>query len=202
MLETGPKLCQCDDLHKLETFSKLYNLIQTLSKVLNITSQLIWPTQSVNTPVLKYSSSFTWPRDVYSVCKQSQRESVVGMLITGKTIRRRKKKDRGTVLSREAPESDNTDVLCYLIPDQVWIKMVVCRFIDNSYLFLKKVMKEKLFCQRQKVYYIPNFVNTFAVIPLPKCCSSWLQFIRTYTLTYIVINMHKSISISPYIKVP
>lgn len=24
MLETGPTLCQCDDLHKLETFSKLY----------------------------------------------------------------------------------------------------------------------------------------------------------------------------------
>lgn len=48
-----------------------------------------------------------------------QYESVVGMLITGKTIRRRKKDDRGTVLSRGAPESDNTDVMCYLIPDQV-----------------------------------------------------------------------------------
>lgn len=38
ILETGPKLGLCDDLHMLETISKLYNLIQTHSKVFNKTS--------------------------------------------------------------------------------------------------------------------------------------------------------------------
>lgn len=40
ILEIRPKLCQCDDLHKLETFCNLYNLVQTHLKVavLNIIS--------------------------------------------------------------------------------------------------------------------------------------------------------------------
>lgn len=33
MLEIRPKLCQCDDRHKLETFCNLYNLVQTYLKV-------------------------------------------------------------------------------------------------------------------------------------------------------------------------
>lgn len=33
VLEIRPKLCQCDDLHKLETFCNLYNLVQTHLKV-------------------------------------------------------------------------------------------------------------------------------------------------------------------------
>lgn len=33
LLEIRPKLCQCDDLHKLETFCNLYNLVQTYLKV-------------------------------------------------------------------------------------------------------------------------------------------------------------------------
>lgn len=33
ILEIRPKLCQCDDLHKLETFCNLYNLVQTHLKV-------------------------------------------------------------------------------------------------------------------------------------------------------------------------
>lgn len=33
ILEIRPKLRQCDDLHKLETFCNLYNLVQTHLKV-------------------------------------------------------------------------------------------------------------------------------------------------------------------------
>lgn len=33
MLETWPELCKCEDQHKLETFSNLYNLVQMHLKV-------------------------------------------------------------------------------------------------------------------------------------------------------------------------
>lgn len=62
---------------------------------------------------------------------RSGRESVVSMLEVG----RRQKEIRDTnVLSREAPESGNNVVLFHLLSDQVGIKMVVYRFINDFFV--------------------------------------------------------------------
>lgn len=66
---------------------------------------------------------------------RSGRESVVSMLEVGQYIRRRQKEIRDTnVLSREAPESGNNVVLFHLLSDQVGIKMVVYRFINDFFV--------------------------------------------------------------------
>lgn len=164
MLETWPKLCQFDDLHKL----KFLLFIQFSSNAFKSIDDNFQKIYSLIRPVNKYSS-FKYslsPKHVmlqaYSVllCEQEGDTkawsactfvelNLLHWLIMPKGLDTSSKNfDRPfefiieLFLSRGATKRDDIDVLFNLFSDKLWTKMAVYWFIDKSYFFVTKVLKE------------------------------------------------------------